>query len=46
MTQIQLYSTVALIKDTKTHKFMSNQEIILHRGQVGTVVEEYKKRMG
>lgn len=42
MTQIQIHDTVALIEDIKTHLFMTTQEIILRRGQVGTVVEEYK----
>ncbi|PSF33872.1 DUF4926 domain-containing protein [Aphanothece hegewaldii CCALA 016] len=42
MTQIKLHDTVALVEDTKTHRFMTSIEIILRRGQVGTVVEEYK----
>lgn len=42
MTQIQLHDTVALVENTKTKRFMTTQEIILRRGQVGTVVEEYK----
>lgn len=41
MTQIKLHDPVALIEDTKTPRFMTEQEIILRRGQVGTVVEEY-----
>jgi hypothetical protein len=41
MTQIQLHDTVALVEDTKTQRFMTEQEIILRRGQVGTIVEEY-----
>ncbi|ACK72902.1 conserved hypothetical protein [Gloeothece citriformis PCC 7424] len=42
IAQIQLHDTVALIEDTKTQRFMAEQEIILRRGQVGTVVEKYK----
>lgn len=42
MTEIKLYNTVALLEDIKTKRFMGQQEIVLRRGQVGTVVEEYK----
>jgi hypothetical protein len=41
MTQVELHNTVALVEDTKTYQFMTNKEVILRRGQVGTVVEVY-----
>lgn len=44
MNQIKLHDIVALTENIKTTQFMSDQEIILPRGQMGTVVEEYHKR--
>ncbi|GFE70172.1 DUF4926 domain-containing protein [Chroococcus sp. FPU101] len=41
MTQAKLHDTVALVEDTKTYQFMTDKEVILRRGQVGTVVEVY-----
>ena len=41
MSQIKLYDIVALTENIKTTQFMTEKEIILPRGQMGTVVEEY-----
>lgn len=41
MNQVKLHDTVALVEDTKTHQFMTDKEVMLRRGQVGTVVEVY-----
>ena len=41
MNQIKLYDIVALTENIKTWQFMTEKEIILPRGQMGTVVEEY-----
>jgi Domain of unknown function (DUF4926) len=38
---IKLHDLVAIIENIKTPRFMRPEEIILPRGQVGTVVEEY-----
>lgn len=40
MTQIHLHDMVALMEDTKAQRFPLGEEILLRRGQVGTVVEE------
>lgn len=42
MTQIKLHDNVALTEDIETQEFMTDKKILLRRGQVGTVVEEYK----
>jgi len=39
--EIQLHDMVALTEDIRAKKFMSDRLILLQRGQVGTVVEEY-----
>jgi len=39
--EIQLHDRVALTEDIRAKKFMSDRLILLQRGQVGTVVEEY-----
>lgn len=41
MKTIQLYSLVALMEDIEVEKFMTDEQILLPQGQVGTVVEEY-----
>jgi D-alanyl-D-alanine dipeptidase len=41
MKPIQMYDLVALTEDLQVEKFMTDEQIILPRGQVGTVVEEY-----
>ena len=41
MNEIKLHDTVALTESMKITQFMTNKEIILPRGQVGTVVEIY-----
>ena len=41
MNEIKLHDTVALTENMKTTQFMTDKEIILPRGQVGTVVEIY-----
>lgn len=41
MNPIKLHDLVAITENIKTQRFMSPEEIILPRGQVGTVVEEY-----
>lgn len=43
MNDIKLHDTVALTENMKTTQFMTNKEIILPRGQVGTVVEIYEQ---
>ena len=41
MNSIKLHDLVAITENIKTDRFMQQQEIILPRGQVGTVVEAY-----
>ncbi|GGA38919.1 DUF4926 domain-containing protein [Okeania sp. KiyG1] len=41
MNEIKLHDTVALTENIKITQFMTDKEIILPRGQVGTVVEIY-----
>ncbi len=41
MNKIKLHDLVAITENIKTQRFMSTEEIILPRGQVGTVVEAY-----
>ncbi|WP_233258591.1 DUF4926 domain-containing protein [[Phormidium] sp. ETS-05] len=41
MNPIKLHDLVAITENIKTQRLMSPEEIILPRGQVGTVVEEY-----
>ncbi|MGB3509779.1 MAG: DUF4926 domain-containing protein [Microcoleaceae cyanobacterium] len=43
MNDIKLHDTVALTENMKTTQFMTDKEIILPRGQVGTVVEIYEQ---
>jgi S-adenosylmethionine:tRNA-ribosyltransferase-isomerase (queuine synthetase) len=40
MTTIHLHDMVALMEDTQAQRFPIGEEILLRRGQVGTVVEE------
>ncbi|MDJ0658392.1 MAG: DUF4926 domain-containing protein [Crocosphaera sp.] len=42
MNTINLHDTVALLEDIKTYQFMTNNSIVLPKGQVGTVVEIYQ----
>lgn len=39
--QIQMHDVVALLEDTRAKHFESGREILLRRGQVGTVVMIY-----
>ena len=41
MSLIKLHDIIALAENIKTTQFMTKKEIILPRGQMGTVVEEY-----
>jgi len=41
MSLIKLHDIVALAESIKTTQFMTEKEIILPRGQMGTIVEEY-----
>ena len=41
MSLIKLHDIIALSENIKTIQFMTEKEIILPRGQMGTVVEEY-----
>jgi hypothetical protein len=41
MSLIKLHDTISLSENIKTTQFMTEKEIILPRGQMGTVVEEY-----
>jgi hypothetical protein len=41
MNSIKLHDIIALSQNIKTTQFMTEKEIILPRGQMGTVVEEY-----
>ncbi|PZV27323.1 MAG: DUF4926 domain-containing protein [Snowella sp.] len=41
MSLIKLHNIIALAENIKTTQFMTEKEIILPRGQMGTVVEEY-----
>ncbi|MBE9064348.1 DUF4926 domain-containing protein [cf. Phormidesmis sp. LEGE 11477] len=41
MISIQMHDVVALLKDTKTQFFPNGRDILLKKGQIGTVVEEY-----
>ena len=41
MSSIKLHDIIALSENIKTTQFMTEKEIILPRGQMGTVVEEY-----
>ncbi|NEQ75042.1 MAG: DUF4926 domain-containing protein [Okeania sp. SIO2C9] len=43
MNDIKLHDTVALTENMKTTQFMTDKEIVLPRGQVGTVVEIYEQ---
>jgi hypothetical protein len=43
MISLKLYDTVALLEAVETFQFMTDNPLILPQGQVGTVVEEYKK---
>ncbi|HAC65708.1 MAG TPA: DUF4926 domain-containing protein [Cyanothece sp. UBA12306] len=42
MNAIKLHDTVALLEDFETNQFMTDNPIVLPKGQVGTVVEIYK----
>ena len=41
MSLIKLHDIIALAENIKTTQFMTEKEIMLPRGQMGTVVEEY-----
>jgi len=41
MTNINLHDVVALKEDIKTQRFPVGEELLLPKGLVGTVVEEY-----
>jgi hypothetical protein len=41
MSLIKLHDIIALAENIKTTQFMTEKKIILPRGQMGTVVEEY-----
>jgi hypothetical protein len=41
MSLIKLHDIIALTENIKTTQFMTEKEIILPRGQMGTVVEQY-----
>lgn len=41
MKLIKLHDIIALTENIKTTQFMTEKEIILPKGQMGTVVEEY-----
>ncbi|MEM1168414.1 MAG: DUF4926 domain-containing protein [Cyanobacteria bacterium P01_H01_bin.35] len=41
MNEIKLHDTLALTENIRITQFMTDKEIILPRGQVGTVVEIY-----
>jgi hypothetical protein len=41
MSSIKLHDIIALTENIKTTQFMTEKEIILPIGQMGTVVEEY-----
>jgi hypothetical protein len=41
MNQIKLHDIVALTENIKTTQFMTEKELFLPRGQMGTIVEEY-----
>lgn len=41
MSLIKLHDIIALAENIKTTQFMTEKAIILPRGQMGTVVEEY-----
>jgi hypothetical protein len=40
-TAIHMHDTVALLEDTRATHFETNEPLLLHRGQVGTVVMTY-----
>ena len=42
MNIIKLHDNVALLEDIKTSQFMTDNPIVLPKGQVGTVVEIYQ----
>lgn len=42
MSEIKINDMVALLEEIRTNQFMTDKILILQRGQVGTVVEEYK----
>ena len=42
MKPIKLHETVALLEDFETTQFMTDNPLVLPKGQVGTVVEIYK----
>ncbi|NES65494.1 MAG: DUF4926 domain-containing protein [Okeania sp. SIO2D1] len=43
MNDIKLHDIVALTENMKTTQFMTDKEIILPRGKLGTVVEIYEQ---
>ena len=41
MNLIKLHDTIAILEDVKTYQLMTDNPILLPKGQVGTVVEIY-----
>lgn len=39
--EIHMHDIVALLEDTPAHYFLTGQELLLRRGQIGTVVMTY-----
>jgi hypothetical protein len=39
--EVQMYDTVALLEDVPAKHFLTGQDIVLRRGQVGAVVMTY-----
>ena len=40
--EIKMHDVVALLEDVRTKHFESGQPLLLHRGQIGTVVMTYQ----
>lgn len=40
--EIKMHDVVALMQDVRTKRFESGQPLLLHRGQIGTVVTIYQ----
>jgi hypothetical protein len=43
--EIQMHDVVALLEDTPARHFLTGQELLLRRGQIGTVVMTYDVAM-
>jgi len=44
MTEINLYDTIVLTENLTTQEFMNDKSIILNKGLVGTIVDEYNNK--